>query len=216
MNYHFIGCVAKYGNPHGNRWNDHPSCGGSKKGDEDDLDPDSDSDNAPPPPKKQRVGKMPRPQPVPEPTALPEGSRATGPLGSGALPTGPRRSRAAQPSAPVAETRTPVTAPTKKQNTTKKSSNVVRKTASRNGKKDYIHRMFLDGSLSPLSNLTEIFHDMVNNAWNKIALPEALSFLSDKEINVATMCSGTESPLLALGKIQHGKCSLITIYFNRL
>lgn len=71
--------------------------------------------------------------------------------------------------------------------------------------KEHLHRMFLDEYLSPPSNLNDIFHDMVNNAWSKIALPEAMRFLSDKEVNVATMCSGTESPLLALGKIQNGE-----------
>ena len=28
VNFHFPGCVEKYGNPNGNHWNDHPSCAG--------------------------------------------------------------------------------------------------------------------------------------------------------------------------------------------
>ena len=63
----------------------------------------------------------------------------------------------------------------------------------------------LDESQPPLFKLPGIFHDMVLNAWNKTPLKEAMETLSTKQIHVATMCSGTESPLLALDIIKEGK-----------
>lgn len=63
----------------------------------------------------------------------------------------------------------------------------------------------LDESLPPLADLHDIFKDMVSNAKEKIHLAQAMKVLSHKQIRVATMCSGTESPLLALDMIQNGK-----------
>ncbi len=56
----------------------------------------------------------------------------------------------------------------------------------------------------PLSDMSAIFLDMVSIAWDAIGLKDALRCLSEKQINIATMCSGTESPLLALAEIQKG------------
>ena len=67
------------------------------------------------------------------------------------------------------------------------------------------YRTHLEESLPPLADLHDIFKDMVSNAKEKIHLAQAMNFLSDKQIRVATMCSGTESPLLALDMIQNGK-----------
>ena len=66
-------------------------------------------------------------------------------------------------------------------------------------------RFHLDESQPPLSTLPAIFHDMVLNAWNKTPLKEAMDVLSGKQVHIATMCSGTESPLLALDIIKEGK-----------
>ena len=59
-------------------------------------------------------------------------------------------------------------------------------------------------NLPPLHEPGPTFHDLTLNALNKTPLMEALKTLSDKQINIATMCSGTESPLLALAEIQNG------------
>jgi site-specific DNA-cytosine methylase len=56
---------------------------------------------------------------------------------------------------------------------------------------------YVDLSLPPLSNIEEIFQDMAHNALG-LGLGEALRELKGRPINVATMCSGTESPLIAL------------------
>jgi hypothetical protein len=55
----------------------------------------------------------------------------------------------------------------------------------------------LDLNLPPLDNIGEITDDMASKAI-ELGLPQALQGLGDRSINVATMCSGTESPLLFL------------------
>ncbi|KAH7118782.1 hypothetical protein B0J11DRAFT_75237 [Dendryphion nanum] len=52
-------------------------------------------------------------------------------------------------------------------------------------------------SLPPLTDIKDIFSDMVANAMKK-GLSSALKDIKDRPLNVATMCSGTESPLIAL------------------
>lgn len=56
-------------------------------------------------------------------------------------------------------------------------------------------REHLDLSLPPISNIHEIFDDVVKR--NADALAELFTAL-DRPLRVATMCSGTESPILAL------------------
>ncbi|CAA9957087.1 DNA repair protein rad8 [Pyrenophora teres f. maculata] len=58
----------------------------------------------------------------------------------------------------------------------------------------------IDLSLKPLSNIEDCMSDMTIKAL-KLGLPEALGHLKGRPIKVATMCSGTESPLLALDEI---------------
>ncbi|KAF1931765.1 uncharacterized protein M421DRAFT_90003 [Didymella exigua CBS 183.55] len=55
----------------------------------------------------------------------------------------------------------------------------------------------LDLSLPPLNNIRDITADMTSKAI-KLGLSEVLQSLDGRSINVATMCSGTESPLLFL------------------
>ncbi|KAL1794298.1 hypothetical protein ACET3X_007719 [Alternaria dauci] len=58
----------------------------------------------------------------------------------------------------------------------------------------------IDLSLPPLSSIQECMSDMTAKAV-RLGLCEALESLGKRPIKVATMCSGTESPLLALGEI---------------
>ncbi|KAI4612008.1 hypothetical protein J4E80_007460 [Alternaria sp. BMP 0032] len=58
----------------------------------------------------------------------------------------------------------------------------------------------IDLSLPPLSNIQECMSDMTVKAM-ELGLCEALESLGGRSIRVATMCSGTESPLLALDEI---------------
>ncbi|KAJ9490088.1 hypothetical protein VN97_g3187 [Penicillium thymicola] len=62
---------------------------------------------------------------------------------------------------------------------------------------------YLASDLPPLHTLTEIFADMASNAL-KMGFEHVLSRLGSRPLRVATMCSGTEAPLLALELIQTG------------
>lgn len=58
-------------------------------------------------------------------------------------------------------------------------------------------------SLPPLSRIEEIFSDLVKNACKK-GFGKAVEGLSGKIFRIATACSGTEAPILALQEIQRG------------
>ncbi|CAI7622919.1 unnamed protein product [Penicillium glandicola] len=62
---------------------------------------------------------------------------------------------------------------------------------------------YLASDLPPLHTLTEIFADMASNAL-KMGFEHVLIRLGSRPLRVATMCSGTEAPLLALELIQTG------------
>ncbi|KAI2676555.1 hypothetical protein CBS147355_5657 [Penicillium roqueforti] len=62
---------------------------------------------------------------------------------------------------------------------------------------------YLANNLPPLHTLREIFADMASKAM-EIGLEQVLIRLGSRPLRVATMCSGTEAPLLALELIQKG------------
>jgi hypothetical protein len=61
----------------------------------------------------------------------------------------------------------------------------------------------IDDSLPPLHDIQSIFNDLTLKAV-ELGLCDALAKLAGRPINVATMCSGTESPLIALDCISQG------------
>lgn len=61
----------------------------------------------------------------------------------------------------------------------------------------------------PINDITMIFEDMTRKAFEDLEFNVAVDYLENRLIRVATMCSGTESPLLALGLISEGR-----IFFN--
>lgn len=64
-------------------------------------------------------------------------------------------------------------------------------------------KSYLDQSLPPMHMLEEIFQDLASNAL-RLGLQNVLDILGDRPLKVATVCSGTESPLLALEMIEKG------------
>lgn len=66
---------------------------------------------------------------------------------------------------------------------------------------------YIAWNLPPMSNLEEIFTDLAQKAMG-LGLELVLKRLDSRPLRVATVCSGTESPLLALEMIQHGKLLL--------
>ncbi|CAD6580658.1 MAG: hypothetical protein ASARMPRED_000285 [Alectoria sarmentosa] len=112
-----------------------------------------------------------------------------------------------RPKPSTARPKPPQTRPVKKQRTSNPKKTQKRKPKSKKasgvGEQVHNHRLHIDGSLPPISDLGAMFHDMLSNASEKTPWLEALEILSGKQIRIATMCSGTESPLLALEKIQN-------------
>lgn len=62
----------------------------------------------------------------------------------------------------------------------------------------------LDTRLPPISDLSDIFDDISRRAI-ELGFKEYLSHMKSRKLRVVTMCSGTESPLLALEMIADGK-----------
>ena len=73
----------------------------------------------------------------------------------------------------------------------------------------------IDQSLPALSDIQDIFDDITSRAYES-GFNEAVDLLDGRVINVATMCSGTESPLLALEMIHDGKLADLTLAKHRL
>lgn len=58
--------------------------------------------------------------------------------------------------------------------------------------------------LPPISNIVEIFDDLTGKAMD-LGLGKAIQHLGSRKLKLATMCSGTESPLLALKLVSESK-----------
>ncbi|MCJ1369768.1 hypothetical protein MMC20_000980, partial [Loxospora ochrophaea] len=68
-------------------------------------------------------------------------------------------------------------------------------------KSGWTYKKGINVDLPPLCDISEIFADLTRKAIDKLGLQTALNFLGDKKLRIGTMCSGTESPLLALGLV---------------
>ena len=64
--------------------------------------------------------------------------------------------------------------------------------------------------LPPINNIVEIFDDLTRKAID-LGLGEAIQHLGPRKLKLATMCSGTESPLLALQLVSESKYKRQTI-----
>jgi hypothetical protein len=70
----------------------------------------------------------------------------------------------------------------------------------------------LNTSLKPMSNIDDIFVDLTENAL-KNGFSEFLNAIGSAKLKVSTLCSGTESPLLALQMIQDSEYNLLPCKF---
>lgn len=62
-------------------------------------------------------------------------------------------------------------------------------------------RALLARGLPPMSSLSDIYDDMTGRAMD-LGFDRVLEHLGEKPLRVVTVCSGTESPLLALEMVQ--------------
>ena len=65
-------------------------------------------------------------------------------------------------------------------------------------------RTLLARGLPPMSKLGDIYKDMTERAMD-LGLDGFLAHLGERPLRVVTVCSGTESPLLALEMVQESK-----------
>jgi hypothetical protein len=70
----------------------------------------------------------------------------------------------------------------------------------------------IDLTLPPLSNIEECMSDMTDKAI-KLGLDKTARSLDGRCLKVATICSGTKSPLLALDEISRGQSLCATAAF---
>jgi hypothetical protein len=79
----------------------------------------------------------------------------------------------------------------------------------------HVYKTGLDGSLPPIHELEEIFQDISKKAITN-GIQAAIRHLGSRKLRVVTMCSGTESPLLALEMVSKSECrfSHIIKYIN--
>jgi hypothetical protein len=70
----------------------------------------------------------------------------------------------------------------------------------------------LNTSLKPMSNIDDIFVDLTENAL-KNGFSEFLNAIGSAKLKVSTLCSGTESPLLALQMIQDSEYIFVSCRF---
>ncbi|KAF2640429.1 hypothetical protein P280DRAFT_550182 [Massarina eburnea CBS 473.64] len=64
-------------------------------------------------------------------------------------------------------------------------------------------KQLIHTSLPPMDNIRDIFKDMATKALG-LGLETVVQHLHGRTLNVATMCSGTESPLIALDELSKG------------
>ena len=221
VNYHFAGCARRYGNPNANRWYDHPSCA-SRRPREGRDEAAGPSHRAEEPPTKRikmvlrstsskEVVGMTQAKPAARGDDPPNTSHASRPKTGTSKPqakssTGGTKpsTRSTQTGSKLLRTEPAISQPGPKPSGSEKEKSVS-KEKSGTAKQASTDKFHLDESHPPLFKLPAIFHDMVLNAWNKTPLKDAMEGLSKKQIHIATMCSGTESPLLALDIIKEGK-----------
>jgi hypothetical protein len=68
----------------------------------------------------------------------------------------------------------------------------------------YKYKIGTQEHLKPIHKIPDIFADMAENAM-KVGLADFLKHLNGRKLKVATMCSGTESPILALNLFSEGE-----------
>jgi hypothetical protein len=66
------------------------------------------------------------------------------------------------------------------------------------------YKIGIQEHLRPIHKVPDIFTDMTENAL-KVGLVDFLKHLNGRKLKVATMCSGTESPILALQLFGEGR-----------
>jgi hypothetical protein len=68
----------------------------------------------------------------------------------------------------------------------------------------FTYKVGINENLKPICKIEDIFGDITANA-RKLGLDKAIHHLQGRKLRIATMCSGTESPLLAIQLVSDSK-----------
>jgi hypothetical protein len=71
-------------------------------------------------------------------------------------------------------------------------------------KDSFTYKIGVDEALKPICDIKDIFGDITDKAC-KLGLEKVITHLKGRRLKIATMCSGTESPLLAIQLVSDGK-----------
>lgn len=85
------------------------------------------------------------------------------------------------------------------------SNSVTGKGGKANVIGDWKFKPGIDATLPPISDIGDIFEDIARKAVIMERFIDFINQLGGRELNVATMCSGTESPILAINHIADGQ-----------
>jgi hypothetical protein len=73
------------------------------------------------------------------------------------------------------------------------------------------YKIGIDERLAPVSKIDDIFEEMTETALD-LGFEKVLKHLNGRKLKVGTMCSGTESPILALELV--AKCKFWMLVFQ--
>jgi hypothetical protein len=78
-------------------------------------------------------------------------------------------------------------------------------------KDSFNYKIGVDEALRPIFDIKDIFGDITDKAC-ELGLKKVITHLKGRKLKIATMCSGTESPLLAIQLVSDGRLKTINFF----
>jgi hypothetical protein len=75
-------------------------------------------------------------------------------------------------------------------------------------KDSFTYKIGINEELRPICEIKDIFGDITDNAC-ELGLNKVIDHLKGRKLKIATMCSGTESPLLAFQLVSDGRVGIL-------
>lgn len=82
-------------------------------------------------------------------------------------------------------------------------------------KDSFNYKIGVDEALRPIFDIKDIFGDITDKAC-ELGLKKVITHLKGRKLKIATMCSGTESPLLAIQLVSDGRLNYKFLYMRLL
>jgi hypothetical protein len=78
-------------------------------------------------------------------------------------------------------------------------------------KDSFNYKIGVDEALRPIFDIKDIFGDITDKAC-ELGFKKVITHLKGRKLKIATMCSGTESPLLAIQLVSDGRLKTINFF----